>query len=143
MEDQYFIPTLEQLFIGYEFEYQGNPYNKMDKSNDWKKAKIGVTQEGDLILPITRIPSMLKKGWIRTPYLTHEILEINGWKTIKHSEKFFNSRYSKGIYELNIFLDYPNVSTSITKGTYDSVLFLGVIKSINELRKIEQYLKIT
>lgn len=140
MENQYFVPKLDELFIGYELEYQGNIFHKLSKSTEWKKAKVGVTQEGDVVLPITRIASMLKKGWVRTPYLTEEILEKEGWKRKKTDKTYLNTNFEKNYKTLNRFLNYPEEFCSISNniGTY----FVGVIKSVNELRKVEQFLKI-
>lgn len=140
MENQYFVPKLDELFVGYELEYQGNIFHKLSKSTEWKKAKVGVTQEGDVVLPITRIASMLKKGWIRTPYLTEEILEKEGWKRRKTDKTYLNTNFEKNYKTLNRFLDHPEELCSISNniGTY----FVGVIKSVNELRKVEQFLKI-
>lgn len=150
MEDQYFIPKLDELYIGYECEFTGNPYNKMDKSSEWKTIKIGITQQGVEVLPITRLPRMIKMGWIRTPHLSLESLKKEKWiyeDLLRGSGHILR----KGNYTLQTL---PQMA--IGEGRYWSKIYLkplnswgkgeiifdGVIKSINELRKIEQYLKI-
>lgn len=148
MENQYFVPKLDELFIGYELEYQGNIFHKLSKSTEWKKAKVGITQEGDVILPITRIASMIKKGWIRTPYLTEEILEKEGWKfqdLFRGSGKGFrkDKYYMNTLSQISVH-PYQHRSKIYYRpegiwGLGD-IVFDGIIKSVNELRKVEQYL---
>lgn len=150
MENQYFVPKLDELFIGYELEYQGNIFHKLSKSTEWKKAKVGVTQEGDVVLPITRIASMLKKGWIRTPYLTVEDIERQNWiytnlyRGSGHGFRKHNCdmtalpQMAVGDQKYSVKI-YFREDHHWGNGT---IIFDGIVKSINELRKVEQFLKI-
>ena len=132
---KYYTPSIEELFVGYEYEEANEAiltsYTKWEKyiiKEAWQIAEVG------------------KYVPIRTPYLTKEQIEAEGWEFIIN-DLGFPEYYKKGsfhmilrngrIYEI-IKIDFKNSEEySKPRPTY-----IGIIKSINELRKIQKWLGI-
>lgn len=140
MENKYYTPAVEDLHIGYQCE--------VFEGGDWRKETIDISHHFDIFT------EGVKLGEIRTPYLTKEDIEAEGW--------VFQYEYRDGMeFEWNPetiwkdtpggFLDfYPEthiIRISTTDGEYTadgpaiSTKYKGYCFSINELRTVLNYLK--
>ena len=90
-EKDYFIPTIEDFHVGYEFEFQGIPkgWHKMVLSteNSLKTMQYNIEKLEDAI---------------RVPYLTKGEIEAEGWESLK--DKYY--LYFRNRRIINMFLDY-------------------------------------
>lgn len=127
---QYYTPDISELFIGYECELKG-----WEDDITWYPTVLE-----------QRMLSTIKVDETRTPYLTKGQIESDGWNFISNDlgfpEYYRKGSFhiiprEKGIYEI-IKVDFKNTEEfSKSKPTY-----IGNIKSINELRKIQKWLGI-
>lgn len=149
MENKYFTPDIEDMYIGYECEIFGQSSTKLIKKVDFHPVIVGLHQETSKKVGINQIPNLIKKEWIRVPYLTKEQIEDEGWKFKKQlcSDEFckgwqieftknemkynfsFNQNYSANFYTWNSI-----------EGTH--TIFKGKCKDINTFRKICKLLEI-
>jgi hypothetical protein len=136
-DNKYFVPSIEDFRIGYEFEFQGIPkgWHKMifSEENSLKNMKYNIEKLKDAV---------------RVPYLTKEQIENEGWKYKETSNRLTFIRkislkvlsWKKEDNDINIYIDLND------EGFYDSSnivdLFSGECKSINEFRYICKLLKI-
>jgi len=125
----YYTPEIEDLHVGYEFQFA--PSNSEDNYN-WKDGVIQAPGANQYLL------ERLEKGRMRTPYLTKEQIEKEGWEvTIGHWTSFKKNRYfgiwlgDKICINLNDVLD-----DNFTEATSNGRLYYGKCPSINEFRKI-------
>lgn len=141
-KEKYFIPDIEDLRVGYEFEivdYASNNY-AMDMSTcTWNKIKIkgedmfsGYKEDS----PLETYISYLDKGHIRTSYLTKKQIEKEEWIfTAQIGNTFF---FKKKDFELTFNDYYININNF---GEYD-LGYWGNCKDINTLRYICKLLEI-
>lgn len=81
MDDQYYTPSLEELFVGYELELFEQASSKLIRDVRWHKVTVDVgNSEHGKTVAINRIKGYLKAGHIRTPYLTREQIVASGWE---------------------------------------------------------------
>ena len=77
MENKYFTPDIEEMFVGCEFEMH-------DTWGDWKKL---ILTENLLKYPMVGLGSGNERApwyWkFRVPYLTKEQIEAEGWELIQ------------------------------------------------------------
>jgi len=137
-ENKYYIPEIEDIFIGYECEIYEQSTTKLIKKIDWHKVKvyIGNSEYGETAA-INKIPNYLKQNKVRVSYLTKEQIIAEGWKDITLPES-----YSEHFMKNNCKIQWlPN-----KKGIYIAqdleIIYKGFCKSINEFRKIIKMLGI-
>lgn len=141
MEEQnkYYTPDIEDIRHGYEYEY----LNINGDEDVWEKA----------IFPNPHYHE--QSGWveynahshlvnIRTKYLDKSDIESCGWTCQEYTQDGYNQRYTKNVdsesgYDL-IYCAAWDKKWQINDCGYG--IYWGEIKSINELRKIMQWLKI-
>ena len=168
--EKYFTPDISDFYIGYEFEKftQGRifhdfgfllPKEERDDEYKWRPYRIRyacdllyIEAETYQIDDNTESFKVQLNEHIRTPYLTKEQIEAEGWlyKSTLYSDeecKGFEITYSKNKDENNfIYLSIlQNYNTKLwiwSASEGRSTLFEGEIKSINELRYISKLLKI-
>lgn len=138
MENKYFIPSIEDIRVGYECEFsstmtEGFWVPKSLTKNTISNAIFGLTFSG-----------------VRVPYLTKEQIETEGWV----HEGGTLSEYSRQDYLFELYkLEYwgLNQNTKIYRknhirdgsGRFDwEKIFDGKIPSINEFRILCKWLKI-
>lgn len=150
MENKYFIPEKEDLRIGYECEMF--VFNTIKEESFWKKhvltpftLRIGIEDE--------------TKSYIRTPYLSQEQLEAEGWNLTDipfdddlKDEDVFKKAFEKVISE-NLWYTLElmeNHQIQIQKRYYINqvsqiwkVVFEGECKCINQLKQIFKQIHIT
>lgn len=134
LDTKYYVPDVSDLFIGYEFEQDSEgrpgypdwlPNCKVDDGDDLEYIRTGEWK-------------------IRTPYLTKEQIEKEGWRYNKYSSNFgdFENFLKKGLvdgveYELELTFKNEIVTIGYDCGEfYNSNIFVGKCPSINEFRKI-------
>lgn len=132
-ENKYFIPKIEDIFIGYEFETLLNLELGSSLQNGWNKYTIDLENNiDDLFIEIV---DTIKKKNIRTPYLTKEQIESEGWlfADIKNSDDtIFLSFYKiiddhiqlKLIYDINnIDFETGDIIENVRKLNIEKILF--------------------
>lgn len=147
-KEQYYTPEISELFAGYECEVRYILY-----SNSNKDDIIWHNWESIIIFP--EIFCQQVEMELRTKYLDKEDIESLGWDnavsknwfykdypnlTTSDNEYFINGVFSTyGCYELNYNFETNKLLISNSNRDY---IFDGECKSINEFRKIMQWLKI-
>ena len=124
MENKYYTPNIEDIFIGYECEmfmskkWQKHIYNK----NDFESIHIDMDGR-----------------WVRTKYLSKEDILAEGWDILTDNKS--NYGFIKG-KSLCYFWkgSIPYIEIYPEEG-YDTQ-YQGECLSINEFRKISKWLKI-
>lgn len=158
MKEKYFIPKIEELFIGYETEeiFFGEfssfftPCSLESLEAHYLSDK---TQSTPVIIDSNKLAEIILlndlprskggKGMLgiyRTPYLTKEQIEKKGWKLV-WNEGVFDSEEFSFEYK-NYFLQFcpeRNNNISIYRVGKDKI-FSGKIKCINQFRNILKYL---
>lgn len=137
-KEKYYKPNREDFFIGYEYEYEANnPYNPED---NWTKAKFSLREAGEFDEGFM-IDWYLEKDKVRVPYLTKEQIEAEGWihkQYVKDSQLVFN--FVKNDWYLEFWVGkIPYIE--IGREGYDTG-YTGNCKSINELKKLQNWLGI-
>lgn len=154
MENKYYIPDVSDIHLGYELEVE--ELEKADNNLDdidgkwWKKVIIDTTVDEDIlefcgnsITGIKNRDMVYVRNTFRTPYLTNEQIEAEGWKQmpppiISISKEFRNIPFIKNGYRLDYNLNSNQLSITVN----EQFLFYGECKSINELRTICKLLNI-
>ena len=126
MENKYFTPDIEDIRVGYEYE---SLLKQEDGSEKWVPQKIvrRYDLEGDW-------EGWLHYGIVRTPYLTKEQIEAEGWK-----------HYGNNCFELNprwFCSWYPEINRLEVYDNENEKNFAGKCKDINTFRKICKLLEI-
>lgn len=129
--DKYYTPELQDLYVGYECEVKDIP----PPEEDWHQWVITTTNV------LHHLDKWIKDGSLRTKYLTQEDIESLGWKLIPYEHYFEKDNYimiQQGekieIWVKDLALYDPEGET--TNGT----IFKGEAKSINELKKIMEWI---
>lgn len=155
MEEQnkYYTPDISELHVGYECEHTSNMSAFIcEDYDDVVKDKLTST---DLRWYITwgEEEKGLEK-FVRTKYLDKEDIESCGWKIDVEKEKRRKNHVSApyiskgkngmlsqhdGNYMISTIIGPP---TEDSYGSLGQPMYLGPIKSINELRTIMKYLNI-
>ena len=153
MEKQYYTPNPNELFIGYELESM-----YLNEDNSYSKE---VLDKESLYHTIDEIEQKIGLVSYRTPYLTKEDIESEGWKYdytdpngyicflkeiqgLKENESGFNDKEGNFYaYNKNSLAYLPSKKELIITIQPNSCFsFLGECKSINELRKLQRWLGI-
>lgn len=145
--NKYYTPSIEDIRVGYECEIK-----PLNSEYDWLPAKLkhekGYNGEGLYNInpfwysvidkdgfPVKAIINDLSQ--VRTPYLTKEQIEAEGWEIVQENYCVKN-QYRLSLLPNNmIHISVTNVSTVNMK-----TLFIGNCPSINEFRTICKLLNI-
>ena len=133
MENNYYTPELSDLHLGYECEVK--------VGEGWEKTNLTDS------IQFPHVELRLSQGRLRTPYLTKEQIEAEGWKSKTEYTGKFRFVFEKG----NSWLAWnpeENMMTIVpidpSKEFYEhNVRYAGSCPSINEFRKITKLLRIT
>ncbi len=135
MEQQYYTPELEDLRVGYECEVFVERNYKSIKLNDRTGLQVSI----DLI--------QIGIHDIRTPYLTKEQIEKEGWKIIHEETKPLPYKMEWIVGAKNQFRIYINLALHdrmnlAVEEFKQTKMFQGKCPSINEFRTIMKLLNI-
>lgn len=127
---KYYIPSIEDIRVGYECELFWNQ-DHLSK-NFWDKIIVGEVGLEDM-----NWYARIAEKTIRTPYLTKEQIEAEGWEEYpKWIEATDTKYYIKGDLTLNVYSD-RRIEIIIPKS---SNTYWGNCPSINEFRFINKLL---
>jgi len=143
MKNKYYTPEIEDLYVGYECEHTSNMSSFIvEDYDDVVKDKLTST---DLrwYIQWAEEENSLKK-FIRTKYLDQSDIESLGWVCQEYTQDGYNQSYTKLVssesgYDLIYCAGWGGKWQIDDRG---NGVFWGEIKSINELKKIMQYLNI-
>lgn len=153
MEDKYYTPELEDLFVGYECEMK----NSSDPVHfDWETCifKQDFSNQLNEDYCFEYLVKDLKDGNIRTKHLDKQDIESLGFIEVKEKRHYINAIQKvklKNYYDprviLELELEYDIDSKMLSLSYYcgefaNQIIFEGEIKSINEFRNIIKYLGI-
>ncbi len=147
----YYKPSLEDIRIGFEFEY-------MEDRDKWRKVSFGINPAYTIHYRqrIYNIKQLIENDLIRVPYLTQEDIEsfhfelkaksIDSWFQINEEKRFDSDLHNfSGYKAYNVFLNYGFHDRRLKiKGDFSGgadfgeaeTLFDGECKCKNELKDI-------
>lgn len=145
MENNYYTPELSDLHIGYECEIN------LGGVVGWEKHTISMRD-----FEFTKPLHNNNLGAYRTPYLTKEQIEAEGWKFLHISQDLwfekegdfdFDNFYTSKLtmhYGAKAHIGYSDLRLTIIADDrgLDYKLFEGMCPSINEFRKITKLIRI-
>lgn len=149
----YYTPSIEDIHVGYKCEVYGQSTTKLIKNISFHEVTVGLHMEVGKSVGINQIPNLIKKEYIRTPYLTKEQIEKEGWVEDTDHPIFSGSlsiKNDKATYLLRM-IDKTNIRiirytkpdhNNIWKMQQRSTIYDGDCPSINEFRKIVKLLGI-
>lgn len=136
---KYFTPSIEDIHVGYEYEW-----NKGCGKCEWKSSVILAGELGYNKLTWTThcrifsLKEMLNYEYIRVPYLTKEQIEKEGWKLESDSMLDINNNPVWPYSSPNLGMLY--VPSTKFLGLYDKkrkiYVYQAECKDINTFRKI-------
>lgn len=151
----YYTPSIEELFIGYECEYKN--------ADKWQGIIIAGIDEKEGVIQSTQDSYYWQPSSIRTPYLCKQAIEEQGWvfNTLGKDDWFkgqihkdtpydelhypFELWFKLDKYWLGFYKAIHKIAI-IEKGDFQggqTITFAGVCKSKNELKKLmKDYLNI-
>ena len=138
MENKYFTPNIEDLYVGYECEIN-NIHGK------WESITITFTNSNSFYkTDLAEVCLLVEDKYVRVPYLTKEQIEAEGWikakapiVTIKHD--FYEIPYIKDNFRVDYNFRNNLINIIENNGTN---LFYGKCKDINTFRKLIKLLGI-
>lgn len=151
-EEKYFFPENEEIYLGYEcevFQLRGKDEDG-EHRNKWYPhvVELEIDDYSDLYSTI-----MLSSEYrpLRTPYLTKEQLEAEGWYKVDDNFPIQKFKHPvqvdvEVIYNYNdhyLFITIPGIIMFVQPNIkYKANIFSGYCKDINTFRKICKLLKI-
>jgi|HubBroStandDraft_2_1064218.scaffolds.fasta_scaffold404533_2 hypothetical protein len=151
----HYTPSIKDIFVGYEAEFNWATYGAfVNVNNDddltvsfvptklWEPIVCGYNEH---MLDSKRTPEefhvILKMGNLRTPYLTHEQIDKEGWEFVHQGAMDTFQQFEKK--DQNVWMYFYNQQKTITiiKGN-SYPIYSGSCPSINELRTIMKLLNI-
>lgn len=153
MENKYFAPVIEDIRMGYEYEYRVGDKFK------WQEGKIlnlSTDRDG---WGLSELLYYLEEGNLRVAYLTAEQIEAEGWVGLPSVSPFTGKtnqwRKINGIHETGIFnedhiyaMEYEGTTLKIqlewqsSWNRFTGQIYEGECKCLNTFRYICKLLKI-
>ena len=137
--DKYFIPKIEDIHVGYECQFcnqcwstplQSDLVVPEPKNQGWWNIKITTDHDFEEL-------EWLLGDSIRTPYLTKEQIEAEGWEE-SNVNNFFSFKNNDRFY----VSWYPEMNRIEFGDDENEIGFAGTCPSINEFRTICKLLNI-
>lgn len=161
MNKEYYIPEIEDLFVGYECEKLIVLTEETDKNvykSNWVSHTITSVDFSNIDTPSYEA-MVFRLINVRTPYLTKEQIEKEGWEVTNEgvdscgNEIFFKEYKNKlNIFNVKYYLEFTHCNGNfgirlyMQKSLFDdsviSHLYCGNCPSINEFKKICKLLEI-
>lgn len=158
--DKHFVPDIEDFKIGYEFEKftQGRifheygfllPEEERDTEYKWRPCVIKSASdllhiEAETYMDKPKPFTVPYNEYVRTPYLTTEQIEAEGWEFEWNDGQNGIESFSflKKDWTLTFSIGWEGQVNSVHINKGHAFYFRGECKSINELRYICKLLKI-
>lgn len=152
MENKYYIPAIDEFYVGFEFEIK-DPY--YEGRENFQKCII--KDDSTLFFPnavdifdleysyehlLSNISYDIGMGNIRVKYLDREDIESLGWKLLRENNVFtvFTKTFAGNIYYLKLHsVDLGRVIIEYSTGVHIDI----VTKNKSELKKLFSQLGIT
>lgn len=133
MENKYYTPKIEDIRMGYECEFVRQGF-----ADCWYSVVIDDDNILNCIGPLNAQGTTVFREWdIRTPYLTKEQIEVEGWAFTGES----NSAYNNLLFRKSTWFLWLNEKEIwLQKG--NQMKYDGPCPSINEFRTICKLLNI-
>lgn len=129
MGSKYYTPTIEEFYIGFEYEQYIISHRREGKASTWVQMKI---QELEDLLECENSLSLegnIDAKYVRVKILDREDIESLGFTTLHEESFLFKSRF-----HLTINVNYIHISDNFHNGT--RVVFDGIIKNKSELKRL-------
>jgi hypothetical protein len=132
--NKYYTPTIEDIYIGFEYEYL-NSKEIWVKSNDFSNEYMYEDS------PLYGVYKDIENEKIRVKYLDKEDIETEGFELVDEGEYQVDSYYSKKVDKVQAVIEYRvrlwsdswvNIWSEDTGSTY----FGGTIKNKSEFKRI-------
>lgn len=129
-ELKYYTPDIEDIRIGYECEVN----NAKGYKKTFEPLCIDYKIDGGYKDEIGEIIAMIDDGYgeVRTPYLTKEQIEAEGWEWVNIDQCFIKNG-------IELYLEEDNKIAILKQPEF---LYQGKCKSINEFKTICKWLNI-
>jgi len=148
MENKYYKPQVEDLFVGYEICWIKDP-TVSNEPNNLIKLIISPAQLSGMLYPNRGFGNNMDEGYTPdlwsfvTEYLTKEQIEAEGWESVR---KDYYTKMDEGhpVF-LQVNYDWEGQPVFISIGynnEYPRMRYVGICPSINEFRTIIKLLKI-
>lgn len=137
MENKYYVPEIEELHIGFEYEVASSYCKNGIKQDDlWTERLV------EIDIDFEYIEAQLEIGIIRVKYLDKEDIESLDWNHSGHTINEWYISKEDVEYKLTLYKDsevritdrYPNGITSSDKE--EKYIYYGEIKNKLELQKL-------
>jgi hypothetical protein len=147
MKDKYYTPSIEEFYVGFEFElfipkYGGDWAVVDSEANKWHKNAWEAHYEMKTLRE--ELSTALKKSsYYRVKYLDQEDIESLGWEA-KAQGQFLDQKDTFTRFQMHYYTllheSTGRVCISDTRDLKD--LFIGTIKNKSELKKLMKQLGI-
>lgn len=138
MESKYYTPTIEEFYVGFEYEILENGI--------WNKETINESNDRDYGNTIITTPYELevKDTDVRVKFLDREDIESLGWKFKEIEKGMLSNRpiFEFKTYLLNFDRNEHGIWLLITDEYVEYQHFSGQVKNKSELKKLMQMLNI-
>jgi len=132
MENKYFTPDIEDLYVGYKLEIKGK------HDTNWQPVVLGKDAIWHKFTNLENLGQVMEQ--LRVPYLTKEQIEAEGWEYEKEIKTV--QCYDKE----NIFIAYSEKTHRMLIRKHNNetwkTIYFGRCKDINAFRKIIKLLEI-
>lgn len=137
-ENKYYIPEIEDLRIGYECEIN----EALGYQDKFTPTIIGFKTDEGYKNELSDVIIMMDDGYgeVRTPYLTKEQIEKEGWKVQFGNDKDFWCQFIKDKFLVIYYFDTKLLTILNTERSCS--IYGGSCNSINEFRTICKFLNI-
>ena len=133
MNNKYYIPQLEEFFVGFKFEEYWNDKPQIQPKGYWKQRIFNRPET------ISSLNFRINRGDFRVKYLDSSDIESEGFEYSRgQSNDNLNKHYkckSKNLW-------YNAETNQMLIENSHGIMFRGTIKNINEFRKIIKMLNI-
>ena len=164
---KYYTPKIEDLFEGYEFEYQEYDEEKDEYTDNWIKsgfdsrAGLGhdlthAFNEGRVRVSFLTVEQLIENGWKRSNFVSgkstrdsNEYLEKESARNFKPGPDAmcFDCQYVTYYFGITRHVGFPITIVKKTTGGFAGgeiiqTIFYGYLATMNEFRQVCKWLKL-
>lgn len=140
MENKYYTPSIEEFFVGFEYEWYSD-LDRGDNSKTWYKTEYDFDKRYELDEPVYFLEEGIDKEFIRVKYLDSSDIEELGFVSEPYFKDVDYFGYRKGNIRLYL-LENDRVEITTEDKKFESYYFLGIVKNKSELKKVLNMLNI-